>query len=980
MTNKKSTKRALLLSALSLLMCVSMLIGSTFAWFTDSVTSGNNIIKSGNLDVVLEYWDGDSWEDVEGRSDILAGNLWEPGYVDVAYLRLKNAGSLALKYSLGVNIVSETEGKNQKDETFKLSDFIYYDVIEGVDGETAAYATREDALAVTTETTKISTSYSKLGSLEANSDYIHLAMVVYMPTTVGNEANHNGSDVPQIDLGINVYATQYTSEKDSFNEFYDGGAEWLGEAEYDWYTENPDATEFVLGSAEDLAGLAAIVNGTAEVASTYSMRSTATAIQDSFKGKTIKLSSDIDLKGKDWTPIGTSTRNAFYGIFDGQSHTIKNLELMPGSGKYGAGLFGNILGGSVVKNLTIDGASCNVRANCVGVVTGYVYGSATFENITVTNANVAAFGKVGGIIGLVADPGAHTITMTNCRVDGTFTGTYNMGGLAGLVLQGVTVNMTGCNTDVDFILTDTSYNKPYKQNADGTWGWAYGEWTYAAVAENFCYYDASENELFNGVAKNVEVKVSTVVGLEGVLEAAVANGEKNVVVDAQGANIGNMSYALDTKLVPAGTTVTIQNAVVEGKSYGNGVDGTVVFENCTFNNPTGAYSIHFDSGSGHVVFKNCTLKGWCSYGTAIKSVTMENCVLEGNGIYALNRFYQNATLTNCTINCSDSNLTDRYPEGISSVEGAKVELKDCTFNYCDFETANGGTIVVEGAKATSAAALQSLLNFATTDTTIALAADITGNVTVEQKANVKVVIDGKNHTYKGSITVDGKSGTILSAGLTIKNVNFDASAITTDACINMGDKNNSNNTRYVTNLTVEDCTFTGTYPSAEQVGIKTYTGGDQNLTVKRCTATKMHSLAQIHNIVNVEFEDCSVVECKNGISVGSSRNAKITNCDIAAVAYGVRCDGGETDSALVIADCDITANIPVVIRKVSKGYALTVNGTNTMTETNTEGLWCVAATNEYGDVNQAGLTAVGAEVTITVNDTALDANGVFIKK
>ena len=55
MTKKRSTKRALLLSALSLLMCVSMLIGSTFAWFTDSVTSGKNKIQSGNLDVELYF-------------------------------------------------------------------------------------------------------------------------------------------------------------------------------------------------------------------------------------------------------------------------------------------------------------------------------------------------------------------------------------------------------------------------------------------------------------------------------------------------------------------------------------------------------------------------------------------------------------------------------------------------------------------------------------------------------------------------------------------------------------------------------------------------------------------------------------------------------------------------------------------------------------------------------------------------------------
>ena len=59
---KQNTKRALLLSALSLLLCVCMLVGSTFAWFTDSVTSANNIIKSGNLDVELYY-------QTEGQSD-----------------------------------------------------------------------------------------------------------------------------------------------------------------------------------------------------------------------------------------------------------------------------------------------------------------------------------------------------------------------------------------------------------------------------------------------------------------------------------------------------------------------------------------------------------------------------------------------------------------------------------------------------------------------------------------------------------------------------------------------------------------------------------------------------------------------------------------------------------------------------------------------------------------------------------------------
>ena len=84
MTKTKSTKRALLMSALALITCVSMLVGSTFAWFTDSVTSGSNIIKSGKLEIALLDAEGQSLEgemiewaakDGHAQDEI----LWEPG-------------------------------------------------------------------------------------------------------------------------------------------------------------------------------------------------------------------------------------------------------------------------------------------------------------------------------------------------------------------------------------------------------------------------------------------------------------------------------------------------------------------------------------------------------------------------------------------------------------------------------------------------------------------------------------------------------------------------------------------------------------------------------------------------------------------------------------------------------------------------------------------------------------------------------------
>ena len=103
MKTMKSTKRALLASVVALFLCFSMLLGTTYAWFTDSASSASNVITAGNLDVVLEYktaWD-DEWAPVE--ADTLLFNdeaLYEPGYTEIVFLRVSNAGSLALKAQL----------------------------------------------------------------------------------------------------------------------------------------------------------------------------------------------------------------------------------------------------------------------------------------------------------------------------------------------------------------------------------------------------------------------------------------------------------------------------------------------------------------------------------------------------------------------------------------------------------------------------------------------------------------------------------------------------------------------------------------------------------------------------------------------------------------------------------------------------------------------------------------------------------------
>ena len=110
MTNSKSTKRALLTSVLALLMCVAMLIGATFAWFTDTASTGVNKIQAGNLDVDIvdennNSLDGKSlsFKDKDGKTDI----LWEPGATfNLDSFKIVNKGNLAFKYKVIINGVN----------------------------------------------------------------------------------------------------------------------------------------------------------------------------------------------------------------------------------------------------------------------------------------------------------------------------------------------------------------------------------------------------------------------------------------------------------------------------------------------------------------------------------------------------------------------------------------------------------------------------------------------------------------------------------------------------------------------------------------------------------------------------------------------------------------------------------------------------------------------------------------------------------
>ena len=197
MTNRKSTKRALLGSVMAMVLCLAMLVGATFAWFTDTTSTGVNKIQAGNLDVALEMKDGDNWVSAEGKTltfktkDNRAADqiLWEPGCTyELPQLRVVNKGNLALKYKIQITGI-------QGDA--KLNEVIDWTI--------------NDAAIDLTE-----------GHLTAGQQGDAFTIKGHMQETAGNDYQNLTID----GIGINVVATQDTVESDSSNNQYDANAEY----------------------------------------------------------------------------------------------------------------------------------------------------------------------------------------------------------------------------------------------------------------------------------------------------------------------------------------------------------------------------------------------------------------------------------------------------------------------------------------------------------------------------------------------------------------------------------------------------------------------------------------------------------------------------------------------------------------------------------------------------------------------------------
>ena len=405
MNNKRATKRALLTSIMALVMCVVMLVGTTFAWFTDTASTAVNKIQAGNLDIEVEYTlDGETWKDLDRATDIFQKGLWEPGHTEVVALKFKNNGNLALKYSINMNIVDETVGVNKFNKEYKLSDYLKVKTLSqeaSLIGDICigmAFSARNDGLGYTaTANFKDAAVLDHDLLLTPGEVGNYLIMKVYMPETVGNEANAISTEkAASIRFGLNVVATQVTYEKDSFGNTYDKDATYP--------VADNEGLKDAIGSATD--------------GSTVVVTSGEYTLSDPAATSKTEIPAGVTIAGagKDNTKLNVNNDK-----IEKDNVTLKDMTIK-GSGSQGTGGTLNING----NNTTIENVDYKGDGNiAVAVSTGAGNTGTTFRGTKITDAfRGIQFWSLSGdsvIDNCVLDVAGYTFNIDAAVADSTLT-------------------------------------------------------------------------------------------------------------------------------------------------------------------------------------------------------------------------------------------------------------------------------------------------------------------------------------------------------------------------------------------------------------------------------------------------------------------------------------------------------------------------------------------------------------------------------
>lgn len=591
MTNQKSTKRALISSAIALVVCISMLIGTTFAWFTDNVSSANNKIVAGNLKVDLSVYtkkadDTFEWVSVKtSNAPIFDYQLWEPGYVLAKLLKVENLGTLDLKWQAA--IVNNGE----------LS--ILADVI---DVYVKPLATEEEYKALTRETLStwekvgtirefISTiSSTTTGTLTAKAS-ANLGIALKMREEAGNQ--YMDKTIGTFD--IKIFATQLASEFDSFNNQYDAGA-YLPVVKTAEELKNAlaDGQSVKLGaniiSTEPLPVADDVVldlNGYA-LTNTNTMDGLPLHLTD---GKLTVTNGTLALDGS--AESGFGTYNSAIGYEGGTELVVEGVKF--------EGITG--INGSFEKdaavNISVSNSKFNVQSVGIAVSTGSAQSVATVTNCDITAGQFAVLGSQGAKITIKGGTYTSNVAVfaqdadTTVTIEGgTFKGALNESNSGKIIIKGGTFD----NDPSAFV----AEGHVPTNNGNGTWT---VERVYIQVAPSTENATAADNGVALGEAINNTTEASYIQLAKGEYKMPSISGSKEVTL------VGTKDTVIDLTLgaYMDSSTVSFEGITIKGsrgKANGNGSDDAafytpnVTYTNCTFDGP-------FAVGRDGATFINC---------------------------------------------------------------------------------------------------------------------------------------------------------------------------------------------------------------------------------------------------------------------------------------------------------------------------------------------------------------------------------------
>ena len=627
MKKNRSTKRALLMSALSMVLCLSMLVGSTFAWFTDSVTSSGNIIKSGTLDVEMYWADGKTdpknttWTDAS-QGAIFDYDNWEPGYVDVKHIQIKNTGSLALKYQVSIVPTGEVS------KLAEVIDVYYADpAVQVADrsvlAQVPALSTLDKAIGGMSATAS--------GELAAGaSDTITLALK--MQESAGNEYQNLaiGSD-----FSVVLMATQLTAETDSFDDQYDFDATYT--AEIDQLNaklaaaQSGETVEYALTHDAYIDSKIEVPNGVTLVLNGNGHQAIVNTAYPFYVNNANIQMNDLTITGK--ATYAIFTKGAIWD-YNGNNATVNasfnNVTVdLDKAGNFPVTFNG--MGNITMKDCTVKGAGMPSGDHADGM---HVFAGAEI-NLTVDG------GEIGGIMLNSNYAAAATMDVKN-----------------GAVIEKVDLEVSSASDGSNVVA-------PVTVSADST------------VKDMFhAVYSADQLvKVLEAGGNALLVKNITTSNKLTVKDGAYLDGNGKTI-DFAG-NFNGYEKALNLE---GGATVKNLNVANAGRAYGSdGNDGDIYLDNIS-----GTNAHYFFNGdtttNSNVYVTNSTLDGWISYGN-VGLMSFDNCVLKGetsrfHGIcyYVV---YGDTEFENCTFD----NFYMAMNQGAvnSGATGSVVTITNCVY-------------------------------------------------------------------------------------------------------------------------------------------------------------------------------------------------------------------------------------------------------------------------------------------------------------